>query len=132
MRALIVFFLGILLFSPVSGVAQNAPETVANADTAQVDPQFGQRRNHDNPDEAKIQRDMAKERNKERQKELKEDTDKLLKLATELKEYVDKTNENILSVDVLKKTDEIDKLAKSVRDKMKAGGYDGVSYQETR
>jgi hypothetical protein len=39
---------------------------------------------------------------------------------------VDKTNESILSVDVLKKTDEIEKLARSVRDKMKAGAYDGV------
>ena len=71
-----------------------------------------------------MERDMARQRNKERQKALKQDTDKLLKLATELKEYVDKTNENILSMDVLKKTDEIEKLAKSVRDKMKAGAYD--------
>ena len=72
---------------------------------------------------------MARERNKQRQQKLKEDADKLLKLATELKQYVDKTNDQILSVDVLKKTDEIEKLARSVRDKMKAGSYDGVVYK---
>lgn len=97
-----------------------------DASQSPVDPQFGQQRNRQNPDEAKIERDMARQRNKERQAQLKADTDKLLKLATELKQYVDKSNENILSIEVLKKTDEIDKLAKSVRDKMKAGSYDGV------
>jgi murein tripeptide amidase MpaA len=62
---------------------------------------------------------MAKKANQERQVALKKDTDKLLKLATELKEYVDKTNENMLSMDVIKKAEEIEKLAHSVRDKMK-------------
>jgi hypothetical protein len=57
--------------------------------------------------------------NKQRQEELKRDTDKLYQLATELKAAVDKTNENTLSVEVIKKTDEIEKLAKEVRKKMK-------------
>jgi len=69
--------------------------------------------------EARIQRDMAKKANQERQAQLKRDTDKLLKLATELKEYVDKSNENTLSVNVVKKAEEIEKLARSVKDKMK-------------
>ena len=56
---------------------------------------------------------------KPRQADLKRDTEKLLKLATELKDYVDKTNENTLSVDVVKKAEEIEKLAHSVKDKMK-------------
>jgi len=68
---------------------------------------------------SKMERDMAKKANQERQVALKKDTDKLLKLATELKEYVDKTNENMLSMDVIKKAEEIEKLAHSVRDKMK-------------
>lgn len=46
---------------------------------------------------------MAKKVNLERQAALKADTDKLVKLAGELKQYVDKSNENVLSVDVLKK-----------------------------
>ena len=50
---------------------------------------------------------------------LKSDTDKLLKLAVDLKNYVDKSNENVLSLEVLKKAEEIEKLAHSVKDKMK-------------
>jgi hypothetical protein len=50
---------------------------------------------------------------------LKRDSEKLLELATELKQYVDKSGENVLSMDVIKKCDEIEKLSKSVRGKMK-------------
>jgi hypothetical protein len=66
---------------------------------------------------------MEKEANKQRQAELKRDTDKLLKLSTELKQYVDKSNENILSMDVVKKADEIEKLAHNVKIKMRGDNY---------
>ena len=69
---------------------------------------------------SKIEKDMAKKANRERQAQLQRDTDNLLKLATELKQYVDKTNENTLSLDVVKKAEEIEKLAHSVKEKMKA------------
>ena len=69
---------------------------------------------------SKMERDMAKKANQEREAALKRDTDKLLKLATELKNYVDKTNESVLSLEVVKKADEIEKLAHSVKEKMKA------------
>ena len=62
---------------------------------------------------------MAKKANEQREAALKNDTDKLLRLATELKTYVDKSNQNILSIDVVKKAEEIEKLAKSVKEKMK-------------
>ena len=68
---------------------------------------------------AKLEKEMAKKANQERHADLKRDTDKLLKLATELKEYVDKSNENVLSLNVLKKAEQIEKLAHSVKDKMK-------------
>ncbi|MGA9307871.1 MAG: hypothetical protein WBW31_20900 [Candidatus Sulfotelmatobacter sp.] len=64
-------------------------------------------------------RDLAKKANLAREAALKADTDKLLKLAVELKDSVDKSNENVLSLDVLKKAEEIEKLAHSVKDKMK-------------
>ena len=63
--------------------------------------------------------EMAKKAAKERVAALRTDTDKLLKLSVELKNYVDKSDENVLSLDVIKKADEIERLAKSVRDKMK-------------
>ena len=62
---------------------------------------------------------MARKVNLQRQEELKKDTEKLLELATELKQSVDKTDENTLSLEVIKKADQIEKLAKSVKDKMK-------------
>ncbi len=69
--------------------------------------------------EAQQRTEMAKKLNLQRQEELKKDTAKLLELATELKQSVDKTDENTLSLDVIKKADQIEKLAKSVKDKMK-------------
>jgi len=57
----------------------------------------------------------------DRQKKLSEDTDKLLALAIELKERVDKTNKDVLSVDVIKKADEIEKLARSLKERLKTG-----------
>ena len=68
---------------------------------------------------ARIQHDMEKQAAKDRVAALKKDTDKLLKLSTELKEYVDKSDENVLSLNVVRKAEEIEKLAKSVKDKMK-------------
>jgi hypothetical protein len=62
---------------------------------------------------------QARLRDEERQKRLVADTEKLLELATSLHEDVAKTNRNILSVDVVKRADEIEKLAHSVKEKMK-------------
>lgn len=72
-------------------------------------------------DEARerLAKEMAKKANLERQAALKADSDRLLKLAQELKDSVNKSNENILSLEVLKKAEEIEKLAKSVKEKMK-------------
>lgn len=66
-----------------------------------------------------LMRENERKLNKQRQKDLQRDTDKLLQLATELKKYVDKSNENVLSLDVMRKAEEIEKLAHSVQNKMK-------------
>jgi hypothetical protein len=68
---------------------------------------------------ARITSEMAKKAAKDRVAALKNDTDKLLRLSVELKQSVDKSDENVLSVDVIKKAEEIEKLARSVKDKMK-------------
>jgi hypothetical protein len=62
---------------------------------------------------------QEKLRNNDRQKRLVADTDKLLALATDLKAQVDKSNKDTLSVDVIKKAEEIEKLARSVKERMK-------------
>jgi hypothetical protein len=43
----------------------------------------------------------------------------LLELATGLKRCVDETNENITSLDIIKKAEQIERLAKSVKEKVK-------------
>jgi hypothetical protein len=55
----------------------------------------------------------------DRQSQLRLDTEKLVALTAELKQHVDKAGANILSIDVIKKAQEIQKLAKSVQDKMR-------------
>jgi hypothetical protein len=55
----------------------------------------------------------------ERRAQLQSDTEKLVALTIELKAHVDKTGVNILSMDVIKKAQEIQKLAKSVQERMK-------------
>ena len=82
-------------------------------------PPLQQKPGPENESRVRMEREMAKKANRARQADLKRDTEKLLKLATELKEHVDKTNENTLSVDVVKKAEAIEKLAHSVKDKMK-------------
>jgi hypothetical protein len=68
-----------------------------------------------------IERERLKRLNQVRWTKLKDDTDELLKLATELKQEVDASNEQMLSVSVMRKAEQIEKLAKSVKEKMR--GY---------
>jgi hypothetical protein len=82
------------------------------------DPPFGREKPKD-PTEEKMEHEREKAMNKQRQTSLQKDTDHLLELATQLKAYVDKSNEHTLSLDVVKKADEIEKLAKSVKEKMR-------------
>ncbi|HUS19296.1 MAG TPA: hypothetical protein VMZ25_06575 [Terriglobales bacterium] len=103
---------------PVAAVS--AATVLAQSPPMPSDPQFGSRRNQDEPFDAKLERERLKAMNKERYENLKKDTDKLLKLATELKESVDKANKDMLSLEVIRKTEEVEKLAKAVREKMKA------------
>ena len=66
---------------------------------------------------------MELERNSDRQKKIEADTAHLLDLAKELHAAVVKSNKNTLSIDVVKDADEIEKLAKSIKEKMRDGNY---------
>lgn len=114
-RAIFAVF---LIFSLVVPLWVNA----VRQDPAQADAADPQRRGHgvESSQPPPVTSQQQKEINKERYSKLKKDTDQLLKLATELKASVDKANQDTLSVDVIRKTEQIEKLAKSVRDKMKS------------
>lgn len=71
------------------------------------------------PTIASIEQRQSRARNDERQKRLVADTERLLTLATQLHDDVGKTNKNILSLDVVHRADEIEKLAHSVKERMK-------------
>jgi hypothetical protein len=57
--------------------------------------------------------------NAERKRRIADESARLLKLATELKAEVDKTTKDTLSLNVIRKADEIEKLAHSVKETMK-------------
>lgn len=57
--------------------------------------------------------------NTERKRQIAEDSALLLKLATDLKAEVDKTDKDTLSIGVIRKADAIEKLAHNVKEKMK-------------
>jgi hypothetical protein len=55
-----------------------------------------------------------------KQKQLADDTAKLLQLANELKAELDKSSKDTLSLSVMKKAEQVEKLARKVRDEMKS------------
>ncbi len=105
-------FLTVIFAAPA--VPQSAPSStalkVAQHRETEIDPKLKE-----------MERQRQRAANKERQVKLQRDADRLLQLATELKLYVDKSNENVLSLEVVKKTNEIEKLARSIRENMKNG-----------
>jgi hypothetical protein len=66
-----------------------------------------------------LQIEQKKMQMEEQQKKLKADTEKLVILSTALKEQVDSANKDVLSLDMLKKAEEIEKLARSVKERIK-------------
>jgi hypothetical protein len=106
--------LSVLLFAialPPSAFARN-PTQSPHAQQPSAIPEDPER-------QAAMDKEMAKKANQERQVQLRRDTDHLLRLSSELKQYVDKSSENTLSLEVIKKAEEIEKLAHSVKEKMK-------------
>ena len=81
---------------------------------------FGNNSPHD-PDQNRMLKDMSRERNALRQKQIVADTDQLLGLARQLKDAVDKSTKDQLSLSVVNTASEIEKLAKTVKEKMRDG-----------
>lgn len=78
----------------------------------------------DKNEQMRMQEQKAKKQNfevanAERRKQIEADTAKLLQLANELKTEIDKTDKDTLSLNVMRKAESIERLAKGVREKMK-------------
>lgn len=75
-----------------------------------------------------MQRQKAKSQsyeiaNAERKKQIADDAARLVQLATELKAEIEKSNKDVLSLDLVRKSDTIEKLAHGVKEKMKLAVY---------
>ncbi len=68
--------------------------------------------------------------NVERQKSMVSDTDKLVKLAQELKSEVETGNSSALTVEQLRKIADIEKLARNVKQKMSISYAGGPTFDE--
>ncbi len=115
-----VIFVSLLVAAALAGAAQNPPGFNPGKSihdpvlTAPPDPNA----------QAQMRDQQSKQQNfaaanAERKKQIGDDSAKLLKLATDLKAEVDKTDKDTLSVNVIRKADEIERLAHMVKEKMK-------------
>lgn len=68
---------------------------------------------------ARMEHERLKSLNDDRHKRLAADVDRMVELTNELKADVDKTNKDELSIEVIKKAQEIEKLAHDVQSRMK-------------
>jgi len=110
----------LLTLSPVWIFAQASQETQQNGQTG-----ASSTRTERPPDgkassnSAKTAADQAMSPEDARQAQFIADTQKLYQLAQELKVEVDKSNKNTLSIAVTKKAEEIEKLARSLKERMR-------------
>jgi hypothetical protein len=112
---------GLAVLTTLIAAAQ-PPQQSVNPDRPYLIPEAN--RLPDKNDQMQLHENQAKKQdfeaaNAERKKQIADDTSKLLELATQLKAEVDKTSKDTLSINVIRKAESIEKLAKGVKEKMK-------------
>jgi hypothetical protein len=101
----------------VSNPIQNQPMPGQNSIPGM--PSINGRNDGPDPLGPRMQDQQTKSRNSDRQRRLVEDTDRLLSLAADLKQQMDNPGKDAMSADMVRKAEEIEKLAKSVKERMK-------------
>jgi len=66
-----------------------------------------------------VQKQQAMAANQQRQVEIRRDTEKMAELTQELKDYLAKAGPGVMSLDAIKKVEQIEKLAHGVKGKMR-------------
>jgi hypothetical protein len=97
----------VIMFAGTSAIAQR-PGQVSSKSDQQIEI------------DRELQQKLQVEQQKKRTEQMKRDSQRLLELATELKKYVDQAGEHILSLEVVRKADEMEKLAHRVKENMRA------------
>ncbi len=113
---------GLAILTTLIAAAQPPQQSSVNPDRPYLIPEAN--RLPDKNDQMQLHENQAKKQdfeaaNAERKKQIADDTSKLLELATQLKAEVDKTSKDTLSINVIRKAESIEKLAKGVKEKMK-------------
>jgi hypothetical protein len=114
--------LGLVLFSGIAAFAQatgqskpfpNSPDSTSNhpAETATPASASDKQPDSQTSESSNVKVDA-------RQAQINADTQKLVKLSQELKTEVDKSNKDTLSLAVIKKAEEVEKLAKSLKEEI--------------
>jgi hypothetical protein len=117
------FWLALMLVAPL--VAQGPP-----VHTRPPSGSFGGPFSDTNPDDIGEGEDRLRWLNKERQKAMVSDTNKLLKLAGELSAEVQNSKDASLTPEQVRKWAEVEKLAHSVKDKMSYSVRGTPTYRE--
>jgi spore coat polysaccharide biosynthesis protein SpsF (cytidylyltransferase family) len=115
----VVLILSLTQFAiPANSQLRAVPATVAQIQKIAADREATNNALSSDPHQL-LQQELVARAVRDRQSQLRLDTEKLVALTAELKQHVDRAGANILSMDVIKKAQEIQKLAKSVQDKMR-------------
>lgn len=109
-KSLVLLFLVLMTASPFAlGQTPRYPPSVTQGPGGNVPNTSGD----------DVQKQQAQAANLQRQVEIRRDTEKMLQLTSELKDYLEKTGQGVVSMDAIKKAEQIEKLAHSVKSKMK-------------
>jgi hypothetical protein len=91
----------------------------SHSDSSILEPQLPLEKAPKSEADVRAERQLEKERQKQRWQDIKKRSEQLLEVATELKQYVDKSGENVMSIEVIKKAEQMEKLSKDLQRKMK-------------
>jgi hypothetical protein len=98
--------------------ASQVPDA-SHSDSSILEPQLPVEKVPKSEAAVRAERQQEKERQKQRWQDIKRRSEQLLEIATELKQYVDKSGENVMSIEVIKKAEQMEKLSKDLQRKMK-------------
>jgi hypothetical protein len=91
----------------------------SHSDPTSLSPQVPTEKVPKSEAQERAERQLEKERQKQRWQDIRKRSEQLLEIATELKQYVDKSGENVMSIEVIKKAEQMEKLSKDLQRKMK-------------
>jgi hypothetical protein len=119
LKYVVVLILSLTLFAiPANSQLRAVPASVQQTQKIAAEREAMNNGSSNDPHQL-LQQELTTRVVADRQSQLRLDTEKLVALTAELKQHVDKAGANVLSMDVIKKAQEIQKLAKSVQDKMR-------------